>query len=693
MARAYSGSEPYLFVSYSHKDAAAAMEIINRLQSLGCRVWFDGGIELGREWDDFIAEHLENCGSFVSFISENYLASKNCKDELKLALELSKPMLLVYLENCQLTGGIRLRASALQHISKTDFSNPDDFYDKLVNSKSIRLCSDDNAVEEKTGLFGKIKGLVTEQRQPETKRNALLPEILRLKNAEVGSSVFFGSLAQDAGGKEATPIEWQVLDKKEGHLLLVSKKGLMAMPFNPNRREVSWESSELRRWLNGEFLKNSFSEAEQMTLASAAVSAKKNPMYNAPAGNDTTDKIFLLGITEAEKYFGSDEQRKCAPTDFAAANGASANGGACEWWLRTPGMQSDFIANVGSDGFIYYGGCDVSYSGYCVRPAIWIDLADVLLYEHGTTPEENYEEEVFSEGSDQENDWDDIADLDFESSPFNDINSPDELPQEAPPQREPGYYIPAFGPAIDETDEQPAPEEEEEEEEIYSPFRDYDTYSPFKEYDNVAQKTDKPATEEEEKKPTARPAAKKKEAAPSHIFFGTYPQGSDENEASPIEWLVLEKKGNNLLLLSKRGLDCIPFHGNMTEVDWENCALRRWLNSDFIDATFDESDLEMINVTAGDRVFLLSAEEAEKYFSTDEKRSCAPTEYAQAFGADVYYSSNEYGESGNWWLRSQGFSPDYAANVGNDGFIYIGGMPVNTEGCCIRPAVWITLDL
>lgn len=46
---AYEGSEPYIFVSYSHKDSATVLPVISELQAEGFRVWYDASIEAGTE--------------------------------------------------------------------------------------------------------------------------------------------------------------------------------------------------------------------------------------------------------------------------------------------------------------------------------------------------------------------------------------------------------------------------------------------------------------------------------------------------------------------------------------------------------------------------------------------------------------------------------------------------------------------
>ena len=106
------------------------------------------------------------------------------------------------------------------------------------------------------------------------------------------------------------------------------------------------------------------------------VSADKNPKYSTNPGNATTDKVFLLSITEVEKYFSSDSARQCEPTEYAIANGAYVNSdnGNCWWWLRSPGDDRYFAALVLSDGLVYYSGNSVHDDLGCVRPALWINL-------------------------------------------------------------------------------------------------------------------------------------------------------------------------------------------------------------------------------------------------------------------------------------------------------------------------------
>lgn len=205
-------------------------------------------------------------------------------------------------------------------------------------------------------------------------------EIEKLKIAEVGDVVYFGAYEQDnntPNGKE--DIEWQVLAKADNKILVISKYALDCQQYNTSYTDVTWENCSLRKWMNGTFLNNAFSAEEQAQIQNnRTVSAyiNQNPEYSTKPGNATTDKVFLLSINEAKKYFSSDSARQCQPTKYAIANGAYVNSdnGNCWWWLRSPGHFQDDAADVRSGGSVSYVGDDVHLDYSCVRPALWINL-------------------------------------------------------------------------------------------------------------------------------------------------------------------------------------------------------------------------------------------------------------------------------------------------------------------------------
>ena len=222
------------------------------------------------------------------------------------------------------------------------------------------------------------------------KASAIVDKYLteKLRDATAGERVFFGTYEQDnntANGPEK--IEWLVLAKEDGKVLLISDKALDCRLYNTSFVDITWATCSLRQWLNETFLNDAFSSAEEAMIADTNVSADKNPEYSTDPGNATTDKVFLLSINEVNRYFDGDEARKCVPTAYAIANGAytsnsETKGGAatCWWCLRSPGYDQRYAADVTHDGSVDYGG-SVNYYGYFVsydnagvRPALWINL-------------------------------------------------------------------------------------------------------------------------------------------------------------------------------------------------------------------------------------------------------------------------------------------------------------------------------
>ncbi|MBR6006277.1 MAG: hypothetical protein IK064_01470 [Clostridia bacterium] len=220
----------------------------------------------------------------------------------------------------------------------------------------------------------------TDRKNSRELRESILPQYMKavLSEAEVGSYVSFGSYEQDnntSNGSEE--IEWLILAKEGGRALVVSRYALDCQKYHTTRSNVTWEACALRKWLNETFLNAAFSEAERTMIPAVTVSTEINPYYGTNSGADTTDRVFLLSIGEADRYFRSDGGRQCAGTAYCHAQGAfKADNGNCWWWLRSLGVNSFNGASVAYSGFIDANGIYVNEFSYAVRPALWIDTGD-----------------------------------------------------------------------------------------------------------------------------------------------------------------------------------------------------------------------------------------------------------------------------------------------------------------------------
>lgn len=143
----------YIFVSYAHKDAESVAPIINNLKARGYRVWYDADISAAKEWDKEIADHLEGCSFFMTFMSQAYLDSSNCKDELNFARDLNKKRLLVYIDDVTLPSEMRMRLSRVQDIYYYSYEKEEDFYKKLFQADGIQLCKGEVADVDMAATF------------------------------------------------------------------------------------------------------------------------------------------------------------------------------------------------------------------------------------------------------------------------------------------------------------------------------------------------------------------------------------------------------------------------------------------------------------------------------------------------------------------------------------------------------------
>ena len=184
-----------------------------------------------------------------------------------------------------------------------------------------------------------------------------------------------------------------------------------------------------------------------------------------------------------------------------------------------------------------------------------------------------------------------------------------------------------------------------------------------------------------------------------YVTIGRYERDGDEsNGPEPIEWEVLEDNGGSMLLISRYILDAQPYNMEDTDITWENCTLRHWLNKDFLNTAFTPGEQGLVQTVTlsnpdnayfgneggndtQDKLFCLSIEEIRNLYSFNSWDDDVQCGYSQALmteatvqavknGAGIFTYTQEdynnwiasvgYDEScigrpcGWWWLRSPG---------------------------------------
>jgi transcriptional regulator with XRE-family HTH domain len=108
----------FVFVGYAHDDKAVVYPELLRIRSLGIRIWYDEGIEPGREWPEAVASALKNSAAFVALITPAAVASRNVRNEIGLALSWNKPFFAIHLAQTELPPGLELQIGAVQAIMR-----------------------------------------------------------------------------------------------------------------------------------------------------------------------------------------------------------------------------------------------------------------------------------------------------------------------------------------------------------------------------------------------------------------------------------------------------------------------------------------------------------------------------------------------------------------------------------------------
>ncbi len=145
MPQVYQGIEPFIFISYAHRDSASVLPIVEALQRRGFRVWYDAGIEAGAEWPEYIARRLVDSSCVIAFISGRSMESQNCRREINFAISKGKELLVVYLEDVSLSYGMQLQLDTLQALLRWRHISDDSFLDALCDCRMLQPCREGGA--------------------------------------------------------------------------------------------------------------------------------------------------------------------------------------------------------------------------------------------------------------------------------------------------------------------------------------------------------------------------------------------------------------------------------------------------------------------------------------------------------------------------------------------------------------------
>ncbi|MBR0280174.1 MAG: TIR domain-containing protein [Oscillibacter sp.] len=167
MFKPYEGTEPYIFASYARKNKHIIDPVLEAMNRVGYRVWYDEGVHLAEKWYEVIMEHAYNCAAFIAFLSSDSVESEYCENEIFSAWRNNKPILSVFLEDVKLPP----KLDFLNQRLFISYVEPEKFLRKLDETPAFEQCrkprQENSDVPAKTEVPQKPDNV---QSKPDTQR-------------------------------------------------------------------------------------------------------------------------------------------------------------------------------------------------------------------------------------------------------------------------------------------------------------------------------------------------------------------------------------------------------------------------------------------------------------------------------------------------------------------------------------------
>ena len=519
------------------------------------------------------------------------------------------------------------------------------------------------------------------------------------------------------------PLKWRIIEKNDDQAVLLADQIIDSGPYNFEAVDVNWEDSDLRLFIHEEIYENAFTDKEKQSIINTDIRNLDNYYFGTKCGKDTSDYIYIL--SEEDIFYSdrasahgfsksdgvTDLARRFRPTQYAIARGAWVNEsgetqGLGYWILRTNGYSASNAVYVSDIGAVYNRGTYVNCLDAGILPAITVDLKTAELtaagkvssdelyskmssdnrepvdyLDYSPVVKKTYSEPVIEKegslSSGYKTTWDCVY---FGQYPTSEIKKTADDPVDE-------YAIPKDGIIVDEK--------------LYATLENSVWENDETVIDDVRYKRIKSDIIKDE------PQYYRWSDTDSYHYF----------RYEPLRWRIIEINDDEIMLISDKLLDCVPYNRVSEAVNWQDSYLREFLNEEFYDRAFSVKEKEAIiekkirndpnrsyntdcgNTTA-DKVFVLSSEEV--YMDTkaarhgfypytgvdDPAKRFRPTMYAMARG--TWYSPVEaYRGNGFWFMRTNGYSGSSVTYICDMGYIYEHGTDVSCADSGILPVICV----
>lgn len=193
--------------------------------------------------------------------------------------------------------------------------------------------------------------------------------VLKARSFDIGDTITIG---RRTWNETDVPMEWIIVDATKKQYLLLSKYLVRKMAFYSAKRAkkefIGWSRSDVRTWLNGSFLSDSFDDNERNRICLKTVKTVGD-------WNDTEDYVFIPSEKEFSKYINSLGKKGSLGFGPGSAGTYGYSEMLRKTWLRYSSCCIE-VRTYQMDPYFkkptyysQYGEIDQEYS---IRPMMWI---------------------------------------------------------------------------------------------------------------------------------------------------------------------------------------------------------------------------------------------------------------------------------------------------------------------------------
>lgn len=686
----YQGKEPYIFISYAHKDSDQVLPIIQQLQNWGFRVWYDAGIQAGTEWPEYIASHLRDSSAVIAFISEAAINSPHCRQEITYAGSKHKDVLSIYLDNAELPAGLELQLGNNQSMFFNRSPNMQAFVEQLIVAELLRpSCAYPDRLPKPQPAYSRppVGAAPSPKYAPAApQKQAYSPA----KKSPVGKILGFGlvivaiialvilllpSLSGNGGGGGSNPANASPAEKYQQAMTHI-ESGAYYDAYVILQELGDYEDCQVQIAL-----------IEEKALIQKIGSSKRGETViwgSYEQNNDTSDgaepiewvilhaedgRTLLLSKYGLDSRTYHDEEREISweKCDLRA-------------WLNDEFYFEAFTSK--QQAYIFEVTNETEGSNDTRDKVFLLSEEEALVYKTVIPTMEATQYAIFhgardfdtywwlrSPWSEDTMDWADAGYFDLENTTMHEVNKT-------------GI---AVRPCI-WVDTRNESDLEEAYSEALALFNTNQFKQALEAFQNLGNYKD---------------SADYCKRLPKLILMQPFMDSEigDEVTLGDHDFIVLDKQEDRVLIVSKYALGTKGFNDySVDNPSWEECTLRQWLNNDFLNGDLGATpeELELILVTqlapdyvtdsgvssdyaVYDRIFLLSYQEVLHYFPRENDR--------------LLYVEGKEGTPVLWWLRTKAEAGSRALYVNEYGVIDAEGAYVFQldPKQHIRPAMWIDI--